>query len=100
MAILDADEKSLRARLAYAAEQFKLSPENLQSRVPVEDVLAMAVRSRSNHWVERAVHWMAERDIPREHLELLQELATAKWVNQRTRHIAMRLVKASGWTQG
>ncbi|WP_328511019.1 hypothetical protein OG981_43520 [Streptomyces mirabilis] len=100
VAILDADEKSLRAGLAYAAEQFKLSPENLQNLVPIEDVLAMAIRSRSNHWVERAVHWMTERDISREHLELLQELTTAKWVNQRTRHIAMRLVKASGWTQG
>ncbi|MFG3505587.1 hypothetical protein ACGF5F_08710 [Streptomyces sp. NPDC047821] len=93
--ILDTDEKSLRAGLGAAAERFRLSPENVQNLVPIDDVLTMAIRSRSGHWVERAVHWMSNRAISREHLEILQELSTAKWANQRVRHIARRLVKVS-----
>lgn len=93
--ILDADESSLRAGLASAAEKFRLSPERLQSLVPIDDVLTMAVESRSVYWVERAVQWMTERTITEDQLILLRELSAAKWVNQRTRHTARRLVKAS-----
>ncbi|GAA2653598.1 hypothetical protein GCM10010425_79380 [Streptomyces spororaveus] len=91
--ILDADESSLRAGLASAAERFKLSPDGLESLVPVDDVLAMAIRSRSSHWAERAVCWMSERAIPGDQLVLLRGLSTADWANQRTRHTARRLVK-------
>lgn len=93
--ILDADELSLRADLSSAAEKFGLSPEGLQSLIPIDDVLTMAVRSRSIYWVERAVQWMTERGVTEEHLALLRELAAAKWVGQQTRHTARRLVKAS-----
>lgn len=93
--ILDADERSLRAGLGAAAERFRLAPENVQNLVPVGDVLTMAIRSRSSHWAERAVHWMLDRGISQEHLEILRELSTVKWANQRTRHIARRLVKAA-----
>ncbi|MET9645561.1 hypothetical protein [Streptomyces syringium] len=93
--ILDSDESSLRAGLASAAERFGLSPGGLEKLVPVDDVLTMAIRSRSSHWAERAVCWMSEKDLPGDHLVLLRELATASWVNQRTRHAARRLVKLS-----
>jgi hypothetical protein len=93
--ILDSDERSLRAGLDAAAERFGLSPENVQNLVPIEDVLTVAIRSRSGYWAERAVHWMLDRGISQEHFELLRELSTAQWANQRTRHIARRLVKAS-----
>ncbi|MEV0982658.1 hypothetical protein [Streptomyces sp. NPDC049915] len=93
--ILDGDEKSFRVALNAAAERLGLSSKKLQKLIPVEEILTMAIRSRSSHWVERAVHWMSERHISGEHLQLLQELSTAKWANQRTRHMARRLVKAS-----
>lgn len=93
--ILDSDEKTVRAKLDDAAARFGLSPENVQNLVPVENVLTVAIRSRSSHWAERAVHWMSGRGVSQEHLKLLRELSSARWANQRTRHIARRLVKTS-----
>ncbi|MFF1407854.1 hypothetical protein [Streptomyces sp. NPDC058294] len=94
--ILDGDENALRTALDSAAERFRISSAILQGMVPIDAVLTMAIKSRSSHWVERAVHWMSERDISREHLELLQDLTTADWASQRIRHIARRLVKTGG----
>lgn len=93
--ILDSDETSLRAGLHSAAERFGLSPYKLVDLIPVDEVLTMAIKSRSS-WAERAVSWMSRRSIPRDHLQLLREVSTAEWANQRTRHMARRIVKASG----
>lgn len=94
--ILDMEESLLRARLTSAAARFGLPAEVIQSLLPIDDVLKMAIRSRSNHWVERAVLWMSERGVSADQLRLLEELATAEWANQRIRHGARRLLKASG----
>lgn len=92
--LLELSEESFRQDLQSAAERFELSSENLQKRIPVREVLTMAIRSRSAYWSERAVQWIQQRGASREHLELLQGVSTAEWANQRTRHIARRLAKS------
>jgi hypothetical protein len=91
--LLDSDASSFRAGLASAAERFKLSPGKLEDIIPLDDVLTMAIKSRSSHWAERAVVWMSDQESSGDHLDLLRELSTANWANQRTRHVARRLLK-------
>ncbi|MFD8236228.1 hypothetical protein ACFV20_30670 [Streptomyces sp. NPDC059696] len=93
--MLDSDEKSIRAELNITAERFGVSPSILQDLLPIEGVLSMALRSRSDHWIERALSWLSNRDLSREHLELLREVSMTAWVNQRTRHAARRLARAA-----
>lgn len=91
--VLESSEDALRDGLNHAAERFKLSSEDLQYMVPVQGILTMAIRSRSAYWAERAVQWISQEGSPCEHLNILEEVSKAKWVNQQTRHAAWRLKK-------
>jgi hypothetical protein len=91
--MLDMDEQEFRERMSLAADRFRLPAAVLQDMVPVDDVLVMAIKSGSNHWADRAVMWMRERPVREGDIDLLRELAEAKWASQRTRHGARHLVK-------
>lgn len=91
--MLDANEAEFRESLSQAASRFGLPIAAIQDMVPIDDVLAMAIKSESSHWADRAVTWMLVRTVRDEDIDLLRELTNAKWASQRTRHAARHLVK-------
>jgi len=95
LTLLDMDELDFWERLDRAAAEYQLSSESLHAMAPIDDVLAMGLRSRSSHWAERSTRWLADRPLNEEHVTLLRELSTSRWASQWTRQTARRLVPSS-----
>jgi hypothetical protein len=93
LTILDADVSEFGAALSAAARLNGLDLQPLQASLPIHDVLVMAIRSGSGHWAKRAVVWMQGRVLSDEERALAAELATARWVDQWTRHNARRIAE-------
>lgn len=96
MTMLDMSEEDFRDRLRSAADRFQLPNDVLQDAVPVDDVIVMAIQSRSKHWAERAIIWMHAHSLREKDVWLIRELVGARWATQRTRHGARRILKAHG----
>jgi hypothetical protein len=88
LTLLDSSETEFRIRLSSASARHRLSVSILQDRLPIDDIITMALRSQSRHWSERAVRWLETRPLAEEHLSLLQELASSRWATQGSRHTA------------
>jgi hypothetical protein len=93
LTILDSEESVIKAELAAAAYRYDLPGELIAERLPIDEVLTMALAEPSEHWAGRAVAWLTSRDIHRDHVALLGRLATARWASQRTRQTASRLLR-------
>ena len=92
--LLDLDPSELAAEIAEAADNHKLPAVVLQEELSLDATITLALTSRNRHWIERAVTWLSTRKPRPEQLPLLARVADAKWVNQRTRHRASKLVNA------
>jgi hypothetical protein len=91
--ILDMTEEEFRERLTTAANRFNLPASSLQERIPVNNILVMAIKSGSRHWAERAAVWLRERPIQGIDIDLIRELSEARWASQSTRQIAHQLLR-------
>lgn len=92
LTILDTKEEEFRGQLAAASARYQLPVAALQDMVPVDDILALALRSGSRHWAECGVRWLTARSPREDHLEILRGLVHAPWASQWTRQSARRIV--------
>jgi hypothetical protein len=95
LTILESEESVIQSELAAAASRYDLPSEALAERLPINEVLTMALAEPSEHWAGRAVAWLDSREIHGDHVALLRRLATARWASQRTRQSASRLLRNS-----
>jgi hypothetical protein len=93
LAILDHDESMATAELSYGADKYGLPTSELLESLPIDDVIALALRSHSAHWTERALRWLETRKLREDIRELLPAVAASKAAGQRARHIAQRLMR-------
>jgi hypothetical protein len=93
LTILDASEQDFRERLTTATARFGLDASAMQDRLPIDDVIAMALRSHRKHWSEQAVRWLGTRPLAEGHVPLLRDLASSRWATQLSRHAAKRLLR-------
>jgi hypothetical protein len=91
--ILDMTEEDFRERLTIAANRFNLPPTVLQEKIPVDNILVMAIKSGSRHWAECAAVWLRKRSTWDVDVDLIRELSEARWASQRTRQIANQLLR-------
>jgi hypothetical protein len=94
LVILDFDYQEFLANLEVVAVDRGLSATTIQESVPIDDVLAMAMTSSSDHWVGRAVIWMENRTVHDYQEILLRELSAKRSLNQQTRHRVNRILKS------
>lgn len=93
LAILDHDESMAKAELSYGADKYGLPVDELLKSLPIDDIIALALRSHSAHWTERALRWLETRKLREDIRELLPAVAASKVAGQRARHIAQRLMR-------
>jgi hypothetical protein len=89
----DVSESDFMVMLTAAADAYGFPREPLIAKLPIDDVLAMGLSSRSTHWTERALEWLQIRAIPEGSIELIRRLSGAKWMTQRARQLARRVLR-------
>lgn len=97
LAILDHDESMARAELSYGADKYGLPTGELLESLPIDDVIALALRSHSAHWTERALRWPETRKLRDDIREMLPVVAASKAAGQRARQIAKHLIRQDRW---
>ena len=97
--VLDSDPSVLAEEIVDVAERHDLPRDELMQTLPIDETITLALNGESRHWVERAVAWLSTRDPNRDQVALLARVAEARWVDQRTRHDALRLTTARGGTR-
>lgn len=93
LAILEHDESTAIAELSYGADKYELPTGELLESLPVDDVIALALCSRSAHWTERALRWLEKRPLRGDIRGMLPEIVASKAAGQRARQIAKRLIR-------
>jgi hypothetical protein len=91
--MLDHDELAAREELTFSADKYGLPAEPILESLPIDDVIALALKSHSAHWTERALTWLEARNVRDDIREMLPALASSKAAGQRARQIAQRLMK-------
>jgi hypothetical protein len=91
--ILDHDEQTAREELEFSADKYGLPAEPILAALPIDDVIALALRSKSGHWTERALMWLDSRSVRDDIREMLPDVAHSRAAGQRARQIANRLLK-------
>ncbi|MFF2546224.1 hypothetical protein ACFVUY_27145 [Kitasatospora sp. NPDC058063] len=94
LTVLELGETVFWERLREAAHLHGLSADYLAAKVPIDDIIALGLRTRNQHWAERATHWLTERQPREDHIDLLRETSTSRWATQWTRQTASRMVAA------
>jgi hypothetical protein len=93
LTILEHDESLANAELSYGAGKYGLPSGELLESLPVDDIIALALRSQNAHWTERALRWLETRKLRNDIREMLPAVAASKVAGQRARQIAKRLIR-------
>lgn len=93
LTILEHDEPVANAELSYGADKYGLPTDEILESLPVDDVIALALRSQNAHWTERALRWLETRKMRDDIREMLPAVASSKAAGQRARQIAKRLIQ-------
>lgn len=93
LCILDLSEDDFFSALRIACQKYGIPYERLSRLVPVDDVLALALRSGSGHWTQRASGWLLKRTPNSEHLGLLREVVNKTWLPQPARQAAAKILR-------
>jgi hypothetical protein len=91
--MLDHDELTAREELTFSADKYGLPAALILESLPIDDVIALALKSDSAHWTERALMWLEARSVRDDIREMLPAVVSSKAAGQRARQIAKRLVK-------
>lgn len=91
LVILEHDESMANAELSYSAGKYGLPTSELLESLPVDDIIALALRSGNAHWTERALGWLETRKLRDDIREMLPAVIASKAAGQRARQIARRL---------
>jgi hypothetical protein len=92
MPLLDQDEDVRLEELTFSTERYKLPSNLVIESLPVDRVIAIALGTSSQHWVERAIRWLRHRPVPEQLLPLLDRVVTSSWASQVSRQQARQLL--------
>jgi hypothetical protein len=91
--MLDHDEPTAWEELSFGADKYGLPAEPVLKSLPVDDIIAIALKSHNAHWTERALTWLETRGIRDDIREMLPVVASSRAAGQRARQMAKRLMK-------
>jgi hypothetical protein len=90
---LEMSPRDITSKLTETAVLLQLSRKEPVSALPISELIAAALDTRSNYWVEKALTWLERSPLSAPPLDSMRRAANDRGVNQHLRHRIMRTMR-------
>jgi hypothetical protein len=90
--LLEVPIDRLASKVAEAATVLAIPPERLAESIPAKALISVAIGTRSDYWIDRALSWIEQGSWPVLPVESMRGVVEDRSVGQQLRHRMKRLI--------